>query len=65
MSALHIFDMDGTLLRGTSASIEISRRLDCLEHLRERGVDVVCASHFPPLPFREAVDPAGILEGAA
>ncbi|HLI60673.1 MAG TPA: HAD-IB family phosphatase [Solirubrobacteraceae bacterium] len=33
MSALHIFDMDGTLLRGTTASIELSRRLDCLEPL--------------------------------
>jgi phosphoserine phosphatase len=135
VSALHIFDMDGTLLRGTSASIEISRRLDCLEHLhelerrwaveeitaaefaleirelwheltpeavasaaleapwivgidvvwadieqrgeysmlitmspdffaehlRERGVHVVCASTFPPLPFRGPVEPAGIL----
>lgn len=29
MSYLHIFDMDGTLLRGTTASLEIARRLDC------------------------------------
>jgi phosphoserine phosphatase len=138
VSALHIFDMDGTLLRGTSASIEISRHLDRLEplrelerrwlveeitaaqfalqmrelwhdltpdavaavvldapwiagidevcadiaargehsmlitmsadffaeHLRERGIDVVCASAFPPLPFREALDPVGILQPA-
>jgi phosphoserine phosphatase len=135
VTALHIFDMDGTLLRGTSGPIEISRRLGCLEalyelergwaaaditeldfalairelwhdltpelvaavaldapwiegieavcadiaargersmlitmspdffanHLLSLGVDVVCASTFPPLPFRAAVDPAGIL----
>ncbi|HTU31307.1 MAG TPA: HAD-IB family phosphatase, partial [Solirubrobacteraceae bacterium] len=35
MSALHVFDMDGTLLRGTTASIELSRRLDRLEPLAE------------------------------
>jgi phosphoserine phosphatase len=35
MSALHVFDMDGTLLRGTTASIELSRRLDRLEPLAD------------------------------
>jgi hydroxymethylpyrimidine pyrophosphatase-like HAD family hydrolase len=30
VSALHVFDMDGTLLRATTASPEISRRLDQL-----------------------------------
>lgn len=35
VSALHVFDMDGTLLRGTTASIELSRRLECLEPLAE------------------------------
>ena len=35
MSALHIFDMDGTLLRNSTASIEISRRLGCLAPLQE------------------------------
>jgi len=35
MSALHVFDMDGTLLRGTTASIELSRRLDRLGPLAE------------------------------
>lgn len=34
MSRLHVFDMDGTLLRGTTASLEIARRLDCLPALR-------------------------------
>lgn len=33
MSALHIFDMDGTLLRGTTASLEISRHLDQVDDL--------------------------------
>ena len=138
MTALHIFDMDGTLLRGTTASIELSRRLGRLEplaeleasfaaerisaaafsiqtrelwaelsaelvaevvgdspwiegiaevcadigqrgersmlitlsphffaeHLRNFGVDTIAASRFPPLPFAEPIDPAGILEPA-
>ncbi|MGH2908466.1 MAG: HAD family hydrolase [Solirubrobacteraceae bacterium] len=138
MSALHVFDMDGTLLRGTTAPIELSRRLDRLEpladleagfaaeritaaefavemrslwtelsaelvaevvdaspwidgiaevcgdiaergersmlitmspdffaeHLLAFGFDVVAASRFPPLPFVESIDPAGILEPA-
>jgi phosphoserine phosphatase len=35
MTALHVFDMDGTLLRGTTAAIEISRRVGRLEPLGE------------------------------
>lgn len=35
MTALHVFDMDGTLLRGTTAAIEISRRMGRLERLDE------------------------------
>ncbi len=35
MTALHVFDMDGTLLRGTTAAIEISRRVGRLEPLAE------------------------------
>jgi phosphoserine phosphatase len=35
MTALHVFDMDGTLLRGTTAAIEISRRVGHLEPLAE------------------------------
>lgn len=35
MTALHVFDMDGTLLRGTTAAIEISRHMDRLEPLGE------------------------------
>jgi phosphoserine phosphatase len=138
MTALHVFDMDGTLLRGTTAPIELSRRLDRIEtladleagfateritaaefavemralwtelsaevvaevvsaspwidgiadvcgdiarrgersmlitmspdffaeHLLQFGIDVVAASRFPPLPFTEPIDPAGILEPA-
>ncbi|HZG04522.1 MAG TPA: HAD-IB family phosphatase [Streptomyces sp.] len=33
MSRLHVFDLDGTLLRGTTASLEIARRLGCLPEL--------------------------------
>ncbi|MFJ8650006.1 hypothetical protein ACIRNI_28280 [Streptomyces sp. NPDC093546] len=32
MSRLYVFDMDGTLLRGTTAGLEIARRLGCLPH---------------------------------
>ncbi len=31
MSVLHIFDMDGTLLRGTTASLEIAKALGCVD----------------------------------
>jgi phosphoserine phosphatase len=30
---LHVFDMDGTLLRGTTASLQIARHLGCMEEL--------------------------------
>jgi phosphoserine phosphatase len=138
VTALHVFDMDGTLLRGTSAAIELSRRVGRLEpldelergfaseeitaadfavatrelwadltadlvaevvakapwiegieevcrdiaargersmlitmspnffaeHLAVRGIDVVRASRWPPLPFAAPIDPAGILAPA-
>ncbi|GAB2516556.1 HAD family hydrolase [Nocardiopsis aegyptia] len=35
MTRLHVFDMDGTLLRGTTASLEIARVLRCEEQLVE------------------------------
>lgn len=133
--SLHVFDMDGTLLKGTTASMQIARRLGCAEelagleagfaageigtrsfaaaihglwrsltgravaevfgacpwldgiqevcadirrrgersvvitmspdffarHLLALGFDDVVASRFPALPFREPLDPAGIL----
>ena len=34
------------------------------DHLGARGIDVVRASRFPPLPFAAPVDPAGILNPA-
>lgn len=138
MTVLHIFDMDGTLLRETSAATEISRRVGGLEALRElerdfatqtisaldfavavhalwaevtpelvadvvalapwidgidevcrdiaargehsmlitmspnffaehllaRGIDVVRASDWPPVPLVAPIDPAGILAPA-
>ncbi|MFF6885661.1 HAD family hydrolase [Streptomyces sp. NPDC012421] len=36
---LHVFDMDGTLLRDTSASLEIASRLGCLAELRSLEAD--------------------------
>lgn len=36
---LHVFDMDGTLLRGTSASLEIAARLGCLAELHALEVE--------------------------
>src|SRR5277367_2081432 len=35
MSLLHIFDMDGTLLHGTTASLELRRRMRCLDKVQE------------------------------
>lgn len=35
MARLHIFDMDGTLMRGSSASMEIARQLGLVEEFRE------------------------------
>jgi phosphoserine phosphatase len=35
VTALHVFDMDGTLLRGTTAAIELSRRIGRLDPLAE------------------------------
>lgn len=138
MTYLHIFDMDGTLLAGTTANLEIARRLGTLEELLalearfaagdidtkgfsaeihalwreltpavvtaafeggpwlegiaevcadirrrgehsvvitmspdffarallDQGFDEVVASRFPDLPFREPLDPAGILTPA-
>lgn len=35
MTALHVFDMDGTLLPATTANLQLSHRLGCLEAMRE------------------------------
>lgn len=39
MTHLHVFDMDGTLLRGTTASLEIARLLRCETRLLELEAD--------------------------
>lgn len=44
MSRLHVFDMDGTLLRGTTASLEIARRLGCLPNLLRLEADLVAGA---------------------
>jgi phosphoserine phosphatase len=31
--SLHVFDMDGTLLKGTTASLQIARHLGCTREL--------------------------------
>ncbi|MFE9092697.1 HAD family hydrolase [Streptomyces sp. NPDC007264] len=139
MARLHLFDLDGTLLHGTSAPVEISRQLGLetetvaldraiasgsigppeyatqvhalwsalteahvaaafaaapwlarieevwaqiredgdycavislspsffVERLTGWGAHAAFGSRFPPLPFREPVDPAGLLSAAA
>lgn len=138
MGILHVFDMDGTLLHGSSAGLQMARALGNVEelaaldaqlaagevdspgfavavhrmwldltpamvaaafaaspwltgirevcadirrrgewsavitlspdffasHLLDLGFDEVVASRFPPLPFRQPLDPAGILSAA-
>jgi phosphoserine phosphatase len=44
VSRLHIFDMDGTLLRGTTASLEIARRLGCLPDLLRLEADLAAGT---------------------
>lgn len=139
MGILHVFDMDGTLLKGSTASLELAERLGTVaellalekafgagvidtrgfaaeihalwreltaehvadafrdapwlegiaevcadirergehsavitmspdffaRHLLDLGVDTVAASRFPVPPFREPLDPSGILDPAA
>jgi phosphoserine phosphatase len=61
-----VFDMDGTLLAGTTACLQVAAALDGTADLVElgRGFDEVVASRFPPLPFTGPLDPAGILDPA-
>ncbi|MEJ2867290.1 haloacid dehalogenase-like hydrolase [Actinomycetospora sp. OC33-EN08] len=71
MSALHVFDMDGTLLRGTSAALQISRRLDCepaLQDLERRFDDGELEPWEFAVAVREAwgeLDPALVAEVVA
>ena len=77
MTALHVFDMDGTLLRGTTASLRIASAYGgeagerstvitmspdfFAAHLTTWGFDTVTASRFPAPPFAAPVDPTAIL----
>jgi hypothetical protein len=46
--ALHVFDMDGTLLAGTSASLQISGYLGCAEDLAELGTQLLAGEIDSP-----------------
>ncbi len=72
MSALHIFDMDGTLLRDSTASLEISHRRDQVAELEDLETRFA-ASEITAVDFALAIrelwhdltdDPAGILTPA-
>ncbi|BBF99744.1 MULTISPECIES: HAD family hydrolase [Pseudonocardia] len=56
MSALHVFDMDGTLLRGTSASLEIGRRIGRLSEIEVLEV-ASSAGEIDNLEFHRACHP--------
>lgn len=54
MARLHIFDMDGTLMRGSSASMEIAREIGLVEEFRELEAAL----------GRGVIDPPGYAERA-
>ncbi|MGW3623142.1 HAD family hydrolase [Streptomyces sp. NPDC000880] len=45
---LHIFDLDGTLIRGSAAPVEISRQLGLLEEIGELERDMIARRIGPP-----------------
>ncbi|MFF3288579.1 HAD family hydrolase [Streptomyces sp. NPDC003023] len=45
---LHIFDLDGTLIRGSAAPVEISRQLGLLEEIGEVERDIIAGRIGPP-----------------
>ncbi|MEV6395328.1 HAD-IB family phosphatase [Streptomyces sp. NPDC051907] len=45
---LHLFDLDGTLIRGSAAPVEISRQLGLLEEIGELERDFVARRIGPP-----------------
>ncbi|MEU3916525.1 HAD-IB family phosphatase [Streptomyces sp. NPDC029004] len=45
---LHIFDLDGTLIRGSAAAVEISRQLGLLEEIGELERDLIAGTIGPP-----------------
>ncbi|NEA58048.1 hydrolase [Streptomyces sp. SID13666] len=48
MARLHIFDMDGTLMHGSSASLELARELDMVEEIRELEGGLIRGTLDPP-----------------
>ena len=45
---LHIFDLDGTLIRGSAAAVEISRQLGLLEEIGELERELIARRIGPP-----------------
>ncbi|MEU1891020.1 HAD family hydrolase [Streptomyces pristinaespiralis] len=45
---LHIFDLDGTLIRGSAAPVEISRQLGLLDEIGEVERDLIAGRIGPP-----------------
>ncbi|MEU4492844.1 HAD-IB family phosphatase [Streptomyces sp. NPDC023998] len=45
---LHIFDLDGTLIRGSAAAVEISRQLGLLEEIGELERELIAHRIGPP-----------------
>ncbi|MFJ5290268.1 HAD family hydrolase [Streptomyces sp. NPDC088348] len=48
MARLHLFDLDGTLIRGSAAPVEISRQLGLLEEIGVLERDLVSGRIGPP-----------------
>lgn len=48
MARLHIFDMDGTLLRGSSASMEIAREIGMVPQFQALEAALLCGEIDPP-----------------
>lgn len=45
---LHVFDLDGTLIRGSAAPVEISRQLGLLDEIAEVERDLIAGRIGPP-----------------
>ncbi|MDJ0342034.1 HAD-IB family phosphatase [Streptomyces sp. H10-C2] len=48
MARLHLFDMDGTLMHGSSASMELARELDLVEEIQELESALLRGTLDPP-----------------
>ena len=54
MGRLHIFDMDGTLLRGSSAGIQIAREMGLVAEFQELGGGAAARGDRPCSATRNA-----------